>query len=56
LEKKITEVYRSITDYAQEQDVTTKVKIQQITQTTERYKQEIVELIEKLTLSTPPEV
>jgi DNA integrity scanning protein DisA with diadenylate cyclase activity len=50
------EVYRSIPDCMQAQEVTTEVKIQQIVQTMERYKKEIMELTEKLTLSTPPKV
>jgi hypothetical protein len=56
LEKNLTEVYKSIPDCVQAHEVTTEEKIQQIAQTMERYKQEIVDLTEKLTLSTPPEV
>jgi methyl coenzyme M reductase subunit D len=48
LEKKLTEVYKSILDCAQEQEVTTKVKIQPIVKTMERYNQEITELAENL--------
>jgi len=39
MEKNLTEVYRSILDCVQEQEVTTEVKIEQIAQAMGRYKQ-----------------
>jgi predicted nucleic acid-binding Zn-ribbon protein len=56
LEKNLTEVYMSIPNCAQAQEVTIEEKIQHFAQTMERYKQEIAELTEKLTPSTTPEV
>jgi hypothetical protein len=56
LEQKVVIAYEKIPKTAQTTELTTTEKIDQIVQTIDQYQQEIKNLQEKLTPTTPPEV
>jgi hypothetical protein len=56
LEQRLEEVFQTIPDNALAGELNTEEKIKRIAQMMEGYKQEIVELVGKLTPTTPPEV
>jgi hypothetical protein len=56
LEQRLEEVFQTIPDSALAGELNAEEKIKRIAQTMEGYKQEIVELVGKLTPTTPPEV
>jgi hypothetical protein len=56
IEKQVEEVFKTISDSAQGENIPTEDKIEKITQAMETYRIQITELTELLVPSTPPEV
>jgi hypothetical protein len=56
LEKRLEEVFQTISDSALAGEINAEEKLKKIAQMMEEYKQEIVELVGKITPTTPPEV
>jgi hypothetical protein len=56
LEQRLEEVFQTIPDNALAEELSTEEKIQKIAQAMEGYRQEIIDLAEKVIPSTPPEI
>jgi oligoendopeptidase F len=56
IEQRLEEVFKTIPDNAQAEELSTEEKIQKIVQAMESYRQEITDLEEKVIPSTPPEI
>jgi hypothetical protein len=56
IEKQVEEVFKTISDNTQGENIPTEGKIEKITQAMEAYRVQIIELTKLLVPTTPPEV